>query len=383
MKTDTGPHRSMPRLGLLAVLAVAAPFACLTAVPVQAQPQGVPVTIAKTERQDMPIWLRGLGTVQANFAAGIRPRVDGTLTQVPVKEGEDVKKGQLLAVIDPRPYQAALDAAMAKKAQDQAHLANAKADLERYNSLVKRDFASRQQVETQESTVKQVMATIQGDDAQIEAAQLNLSFCYITAPFDGRVGLRTVDPGNVVRATESAPIMTVTQVQPISVTFTLPQDNLPRITAAMAKGKLEVVAYAADDTTLLDRGTLITVDNAIDTATGTIKLKATFPNEKRTLWPGQFVRTRLLLGIEPQVVTAPAMAVQHGPKGLYVYQVKPDNTVAVQPITVSREEAGKAVIADGLTEGVPVVVAGHSRLQAGAKVAAREATPAAPPKTGS
>lgn len=380
---DTGPDRSMPRLGLLSALAVACLQLGLMDVPAAAQPQGVPVSIAKTERQDMPIWLRGLGTVQANYVAGLRARVDGTLTQVPVKEGDDVKKGQLLAVIDPRPYQAALDAAMAKKAQDQAHLANAKADLERYNSLVKRDFASRQQVETQESTVKQITATIQGDDAQIEAAQLNLSFCYITSPFDGRVGLRSVDPGNVVRASEAAPIMTVTQVQPISVTFTLPQDYLPRITAAMAKSKLEVVAYAADDTTLLDRGTLITVDNAIDTATGTIKLKATFPNDQRTLWPGQFVRARLLLGIEPQVVTAPAMAVQHGPKGLYVYQVKPDNSVAVQPVTVSREEAGKAIIANGLAEGVPVVTAGHSRLQAGVKVAARETAPPAPAKTGS
>ena len=177
--------------------------------------------------------------------------------------------------------------------------------------------------------------------------------------------------------------MSITQVQPISVTFTLPQDNLPNITAAMAKGKLEVVAYASDDTQLLDNGTLITVDNAIDTSTGTIKLKATFPNQKQTLWPGQFVRVRLLLGTEPNVVTAPLMAVQHGPKGLYVYQVKPDNSVAVQPVTVSREESGKAVIADGLTEGATVVIAGQSRLQAGTKVAARDEAAPVAPKTGS
>jgi multidrug efflux system membrane fusion protein len=381
--TDIGPSRSMPRRGLFPAVALLGLTAVAMAAGARAQPAGVPVSVARTERQDVPIWLRGLGTVQANYAAAIRPKVDGTLTQVPVQEGQDVTKGQLLAVIDPRPYQAALDAAMAKKQQSQAQLANAKADLERYNSLARRDFASRQQLETQESQVKQLTATIQGDDAQVEAAQLNLSFCYITAPFAGRVGLRTVDPGNVVRASESSPIMSITQVQPISVTFTLPQDNLPRITPAMAKARLEVEAYASDDTTLLDKGTLITVDNAIDTSTGTIKLKATFPNERQALWPGQFVRVRLLLGTEQDVVTAPVMAVQHGPKGLYVYQVTPESTVKVQPVTVAREEAGKAIISDGLSAGVTVVTGGQSRLQSGAKVAVRDEAAPAAPKTGS
>jgi multidrug efflux system membrane fusion protein len=371
------------RLRLLPAFALLGGLALACAAPASAQPAAVPVSAAKTQRQDLPIWLRGLGTVQANYAVAIRPRVDGTLTEVPVAEGQDVKKGQLLLVIDPRPYQAALDAAMAKKVQDQAQLANAQADLGRYASLVTKDFASRQQLDTQQAMVKQFTAAIQGDDAQIEAAQLNLSFAYITAPFDGRVGLRTVDPGNVVHASEPTPLLSVMQVQPISVTFTLPQESLPKITEAMAQHPLQVVAYAADDTSELDRGTLLTVDNAIDTSTGTIKLKATFPNAKRTLWPGQFVHVRLLLGTETNVVTAPTLAVQHGPNGLYVYMIKPDNTVAVQPITVSREEGGQSVVTSGLADGVPVVTGGQSRLQAGALVTVREAAPAAPAKTAS
>jgi multidrug efflux system membrane fusion protein len=344
---------------------------------------GIPVTVAKTQRQDVPVWLHGLGTVQANYVVAIRPRVDGTLTDVPVKEGQDVTKGQLLAIIDPRPYQAILDAAIAKKQQDEAQLANAKADLDRYASLARNDFASRQQLDTQKSSVKQLTAAMAADQAQIEAAQLNLSFAYITAPFDGRVGLRSVDPGNVVHASEQTQIMSVAQVQPISVTFTLPQDVLPRVTAAMAEGTLPVVAFASDDKTELDRGTLLTVDNAIDTSTGTIKLKATFPNAHRTLWPGQFVRVRLLLGTDRDVVTAPTIAVQRGPSGLYVYQVKPDDTVAVQPVTVAREEGGLSVIAQGLAPGVPVVTGGQSRLQVGTRVAVRDAAQPAAAKAGS
>jgi multidrug efflux system membrane fusion protein len=340
----------------------------------QAQQGGVPVTVATAQRQDVPVWLRGLGTVQAYYSVLLRPRVDGTLTEVPIKEGQDVKQGQLLAVIDPRPYQATLDAAIAKKAQDQAQLANAQADLARYSSLVRQDFASRQQLDTQAAMVKQLTATIAGDDAQIEAAQLNLSFSYITAPFDGRIGLRNVDPGNVVHASELTPILSITQVQPIALTFTLPQDTLAKITKAMGQSQqpLEVVAFASDDKTELAQGTLLTVDNAIDTTTGTIKLKATFPNTNHALWPGQFVHARLLIGTEPGVVAIPTAAIQHGPDGLFVYQVKPDNTVAVQPVTVSREESGKSVLIDGLSDGAVVVVAGQSRLQAGSKVAVRD-----------
>jgi multidrug efflux system membrane fusion protein len=338
----------------------------------------IPVTATTATRQDVPIWLRGLGTVQAYYGVQLRPRVDGTLTQVPVAEGQDVKQGDLLAVIDPRPYQATLDAAVAKKQQDQAQMANAQADMARYASLVQKDFASHQQLDTQLAMVKQFAAAIVGDDAQIEAAQLNLSFCYITAPFDGRVGLRNVDPGNIVHSSEPTPIISMTQIQPISVTFTLPQDNLPTINAAMAQRKLDVVVYAGDNKTELDRGTLLTPDNTIDTTTGTIKLKATFPNTHKTLWPGQFVNAWLRLGTEANVVAVPSVAVQHGPSGLYVYQLGSNNTVTVQPIVVEREEGGLSVVSKGLEPGASVVATGQSRLQAGSHVTVLEAKADAP-----
>ncbi|HEX4365705.1 MAG TPA: efflux RND transporter periplasmic adaptor subunit [Rhodopila sp.] len=331
------------------------------------------MTVTKAVRQDVPIWLRGLGTVQANYAVQLRPRVDGTLTQVPVKEGQQVKKGDLLAVIDPRPYQAILDAAAAKKQQDQAQLANAQADLKRYASLVRQDFASRQQFDTQQATVKQFSAAIVGDDAQIEAAQLNLSFCYITSPFDGRIGLRNVDPGNIVHSAEATPIVSVTQIQPIAVTFTVPQDNLPAIMRAMAAHTLDVVVYASDNKTELDHGVLLTPDNTIDATTGTIKLKAMFANTHNTLWPGQFVNARLLLGTETNVIAVAAPSVQHGPNGLYVYQVGQDNTVRMQLVQVSRQEGGVYVVSSGLADGAVVVATGQSRLQAGTHVSVREA----------
>lgn len=342
----------------------------------------VPVTVATVVRRDVPVWLRGLGTVQANFAAQIRPRVDGMLSGVPVKEGQDVKQGDLLAVIDPRPYQAALDAVNAKKQQDQAQLANAQGDLARYTSLVRQDHVSRQQLETQQALVKQLSAAILGDDAQIGAAKLNVSFCYILSPFDGRIGLRNIDPGNIVRAAETASILSVTQINPISVTFTLPQDTLPGIMQAMEKHTLDVVVYAGDNTTELERGALLTPDNAIDTTTGSIKLKATFGNSHRTLWPGQFVNARLLAGTDINVVAIPAASVQHGPNGLYVYRVGPNNTVSVQPIQVSRQEAGVYVVTSGLDDGTVFVTTGQSRLQAGSRVVVRDAQ-ASPTRSGS
>jgi membrane fusion protein, multidrug efflux system len=356
-----------------------AAFFLVAGAPVLASAQSspaVPVTVTNAVRRDVPLWLRGLGTVQANYAVQLRPRVDGTLTQVPVKEGQDVKQGGLLAVIDPRPYQAALDSATAKKQQDQAQLSNAQADLARYASLVRQDFASRQQLDTQQATVKQFSAAILGDDAQIEAAQLNLSFCYITSPFDGRIGLRNVDPGNIVHSAEATPIISVTQIQPIAVTFTLPQDNLPAIMRAMEKRTLDVVVYAGDNTTELDRGVLLTPDNTIDTTTGTIKLKATFTNAHRTLWPGQFVNARLMLGVDNDVIAVAAPTVQHGPNGLFVYLVGQNDTVSVQPIQVARQEDDVYVVTSGLTEGAVVVATGQSRLQAGAHVTVRQAQPA-------
>jgi multidrug efflux system membrane fusion protein len=349
----------------------------------QSGPPGVPVTVATIGRQDLPNWQHGLGTVQAYYSVQLRPRVDGTLVSVPVQEGQDVKAGELLALIDPRPYQAVLDAAMAKKQQDQAQLSNAQADLTRYSSLMRQDFASRQQVDTQAALVKQVTATIIGDDAQIEAAQLNLDFCRITAPFDGRVGLRNVDPGNFVRSSEATAIMSLVQVQPIAVTFTLPQDTLPAISKAMKVGALPVVVFASDDSTELDHGMLATIDNNVDTTTGTIRLKATFPNPGHTLWPGQFVYARLLLNTDRNVIAAPAAAVQHGPDGLFVYKVEPGGTVSVQPIKVSRQEGDVYQVTAGLDAGMSVVTGGQSRLQNGARIAIREPKPAAAGGSGS
>jgi multidrug efflux system membrane fusion protein len=354
----------------------------------QARPQGgpplVPVRTARVTTQDVPIYLKGLGSVQAFNSVLVRARVDGTLMQVPVTEGQEVKQGDLIAVIDPRPFQAALDAAMAKKGQDDAQLSNAKLDLQRYSSLAKQDFASHQQVDTQQSQVSQFTAALAGDAAAIEMAKLNLSYCFITSPIQGRVGLRQVDPGNLVHAADATGIVTITQLHPISALFTLPQDSLPSISVAMEKGKLPVIAFAADDKTQLDEGTLLTPDNAIDSSTGTIKLKATFPNPHNTLWPGQFVNARLQLGIQQNALTVPSVAVQHGPTGLYTYVVGSDSSVSRQPVEVGSDDGTLVVIAKGLTEGQQVVTEGQSRLQAGTKVAVNAASQqaAAPPKPG-
>jgi multidrug efflux system membrane fusion protein len=349
-----------------------------------AQPSGpgaslpaIPVSTTKSERQDVPVWLRGLGTVQALNTVTVRARVDGTLDKFPVTEGQLVKQGTLLAVIDPRPYQAALDAAVAKKAQDDAQLANARLDLQRYSNLAKNDFASRQQVDTQVAMVNQFTAALKGDDAAIETAQLNLSFCYITAPFDGRAGLRLVDPGNLVHATDPGGIVTLTEVHPISVVFTLPQADLPAIVSAMGSRQLAVAAISSDNKAQLGQGTLLTPDNAIDTTTGQIRMKATFPNQDDRLWPGQFVEAQLLLRTEQQKVTVPSRAVQHGPAGLYVYVVKPDATVERQAIeAVDRGQV--MVVSKGLDDGQTIVLDGQSRLENGMRV---QATAAQPPQT--
>ncbi len=360
-----------------AFILIAASLALPCAVARAQQSPAVPVTTAVATRQDVPVVLRGLGTVQAFNAVTVKARVDGTLMEVKVTEGQEVKKGDLIAVIDPRPYQAALDAAQAKKAQDQALLDNAQRDLSRYSSLARQDFASRQQVDTQQAQVAQQTAALKGDDASVATAQLNLSFAYILSPIDGRVGLRQVDAGNLIHANDAGGILSIAQFHPISVVFTLPQQNVPKVTAAMAKGALPVTAYASDDKTLLGEGTLLTPDNAIDSSTGTIKLKATFQNAQNRLWPGQFVNAHLLVATRPDVLTVPSLAVQHGPSGLYAYVVKPDQTVARQDIEVDQDNGTLAVVTKGLDPGVKVVVAGQSRLQNGTRVA--EAAPQAPP----
>jgi multidrug efflux system membrane fusion protein len=332
-------------------------------------PAAVPAVVAKAMRQDVPIYVTGIGSVQAYQSVLIRARVDGTLMSVPVTEGQAVRQGDLIAVIDPRPYQAALDQAKARKAQDEAQLANARRDLVRFQSLAKQDFASRQQVDTQQALVSQFVAAIAGDDAAIEAAQLNLNYCSITSPVDGRVGLRLVDAGNLIHATDATGIVTITQIRPISATFTLPQDELPRVESDMRQGKLPVLAYADDDSTELDQGTLLTPDDSIDPTTGTIRLKATFPNADNKLWPGQFINAHLRIGMAHDAVTVAPGTIEHGPDGLYVYVVGPNDTVSRQPVTVGYQTAQLAVVTQGLNAGVEVVVNGQSRLQSGTRVA--------------
>jgi len=333
---------------------------------------GVPVSVAKPQRKDVPVILNGLGIVSATNTVVLHPRVDGTLDSVAFTEGDMVKAGDLLARIDPRPYQAALDQAVAKKATDAVNLANARRDLARYADLARNQFAAQQQVDSQAALVGQLEATLKGDDASIATAQLNLDFTRITAPFDGRVGLRLTDPGNFIRAADATNpgIATLSQIQPVSVTFSLPQDQLPSVMAAIARGKPRVLASTADDRTALSDGTLITVDNAIDATTGTIKVKASFPNQDMKLWPGQFINAKLQVDVLRNVITLPSSAVQHGPNGLFVYTVKPDSTVAITPVQIGAGSSGVAVITSGVADDDTVVLSGQSRLRPGARVSA-------------
>lgn len=364
-----------------------APAQAAGSAPPATAPAGpiVPVTVTKVQREDVPLWLRGLGTIQPFQSVQVRTRVDGVLQEVAVSEGQEVKKGDLLAVIDGRPYRALLDAAIARKKQDEAALENAKSDLVRYTALAQKEIASRQKLDAVTMQVNQLVAALAADQALIASAELNLSFCYITAPFDARIGLRTIDPGNVVRAAEATPLFNLVQIRPISATFTVPQDHLPAIQDAMAKGPLAVQAWSSDDKSMLETGTLLTVDNAIDPASGTIRLKATFANEKNRLWPGQFVNLRLHVSTDMAALVLPSAAIQHGPSGLYVYVVKPDSTVVRQDVDISRDDGRVVVVTKGLDEGQIVVRDGQSRLRSGSRVAANEpgrGNPAQPPRTG-
>ena len=333
-----------------------------------AQPPSVPVTTAESKVADVPVYLRGIGTVQALNAVEVHPQVGGVLIDVPVREGQDVKQGDTLAVIDPRPYKAALDKAQAQLQQDQAQLENAEADLKRYSSLVRSDFASRQQVDTQQSTVARLQGVIAADNAAIEGAQLNLGFCVLHAPMDGRVGLRRVDPGNLIQANSSGVgILSVVQVRPIAVVFTLPENDLPRVRQASAHGVLPVLADSSDGRDELARGTLLTADNTVNASSGTIQFKATFANTEDRLTPGEFVSTRLLVDTQ-HGVTVPHEAVQHGQNGLYVFTVKPDKTADRRDVQLSYDDGKVALISKGLDAGEQVIVSGQTRVGAGTHV---------------
>jgi membrane fusion protein, multidrug efflux system len=331
----------------------------------------IPVTIANVQTADFPVYLNGLGTVQPFQTVTVRSRVDGQILKVDFKQGRMVQEGDVLVEIDPRPYQAALDQARAKKAQDEANLANAKRDLERYASLASKDFASKQQLDTQQAMVDQLTAQVAGDQAAIENAQTQVDYTTIKAPLTGRIGFRTVDPGNIVHASDQTGIATIVQLQPISVVFTAPEEEVQRINKALAGGgDVPVKALSSDGLKTLAEGRLALVNNTVDQATGTIGMKAVFANKDDALWPGLSVATRVLVDTLKQVVVVPDDAIQHGPNGLYVFVVGDDNKVSVQPVTVSNSDQGQSVVASGLTPSQKVVVAGQYRLQAGSLVQA-------------
>jgi membrane fusion protein, multidrug efflux system len=329
----------------------------------------VPITAGMAEVKDVPVYLTGLGTVQAFNTVTVNTRVDGQLDKVNFTEGQDVKAGDVLAQIDPRPFQAALDLAQATKTKDQAQLANAKVDLQRYQKAGPL-ANTQQQIDTQAALVQQLEATVQADQANIDAAQVQLGYTSIKAPLSGRTGIRLVDQGNIVHATSTTGLVVITQLQPISVVFTLPQDQLQEVIHQMTStsAPLQVVAQGRADQQELGRGTLAFVDNQIDQTTGSVRLKATFSNQGYTLWPGQYVNIQLLLKTLPKVVTVPSTAVQRGPNGMYVYVIKPDSTVAMQPVSVGQMNSDTAVVEKGLDPGTRVVVAGQYRLQPGTRV---------------
>jgi multidrug efflux system membrane fusion protein len=331
--------------------------------------QAIPVAVGVSERKDVPVYLTGLGTVQAFNTVTVKVRVDGQLDKINFTEGQTVKAGELLAEIDPRPFQAAFDLANATKAKDQAQLDNAKVDLKRYQragTLAN----TQQQIDTQGALVRQLEATVAADQANIEAAQTQLDYTTIKAPLAGRTGVRLLDQGNIVHATDTTGLVVITQLQPISVIFALPQDQLQEVIHQMTSTSttLTVFAFGRNDQQQLGQGTLALVDNVIDQNTGSVRLKATFPNQNSELWPGQYVNIRLLLKTLPQAVTVPSTAIQRSPDGMYVYTVKPDQTVAIQTVTVGQMTDGTSVIDNGLDSGAPVVTGGQSRLQPGSRV---------------
>jgi multidrug efflux system membrane fusion protein len=333
-----------------------------------AAPPAIAVDTAAANHTDVPIYLQGLGTVQAFYTVTVTARVDGELQKIGFTEGQDVHKGDLLAQIDPRPNQAAYEQAVATKAKDAAQLENSKRDLQRFTLLQPEDLASKQTVDTARALVDQLKAQIDVDQAVVDNARTQLDYTRITSPINGRTGIRLVDPGNIVHAAATTGIVVVTQVQPISVIFTLPEEDLSAVGAALAAGAVEVTTLSRDGATELDRGTLTLIDNQIDQATGTARLKATFSNTRNTLWPGQYVNARVLVRTERNAVTLPTSAVQLGPNGPFTYVVKSDSTVEVRPLKLGDESGSLTVIKSGIALNERVVTSNQYRLQAGVRV---------------
>jgi multidrug efflux system membrane fusion protein len=340
----------------------------IAATTASAPSPAIPVSIATVERRDVPIYLTGLGTVQAFNTVTVKTRVDGELVKVAFTEGQDVKAGDLLAQIDSRPFQATYDQVVAKKVQDEANLANARLDLQRFSDLATRNFAPKQQVDTQRATVAQLEAQIQGDQAAIDSAKTQLDYTTITSPLTGRTGIRLVDQGNIVHATDATGLVVVTQLQPISVVFTLPESELASVQSALKSGPVSIFAMDRDNDRQLAEGTIAVLDNQINQTTGTMRIKGTFPNKDGALWPGEYLNIRLLTRTAPNVVTVPSSALQRGPNGYYAYVRQPDSTVVARPLKVGEVSDGVAIVDDGVAAGEQVVTAGQYRLQPGARV---------------
>src|SRR5579864_6347090 len=369
----------------VALLAVAALstflLSCSTAADSKQQkaqaagPRSVSVAVATVQRQDVPVYLSGLGAVTAFNTANIKSRVDGQIMKVNVREGQNVNQGDLLIEIDARPFEVQLEQMQAQLFRDQAQLRDAKLNLDRYTSLIPSGSIAQQQVDTQKALVDQLDGTVRNDQAQIDNAKLQIVYCHITAPFSGRVGLRQVDPGNIVHASDTNPMLILTQLQPIAVIFTLPEDQLQTVAKHMRNSTLEVDAFSRDDQTKLAVGKLLTIDNEIDTSTGTAKLKAVFDNKDNQLWPNQFVNADLLLETRKNATVVPTAAILRGPQGPFVYTVNPDKTVQDKAVTIALTQGDVTVVTDGVSPGDTVVTDGQDKLQRGSHIEPRGGPP--------
>jgi multidrug efflux system membrane fusion protein len=367
---------------LVILAAVCAMFiACSTADSKQQKaqaasgPRPVSVAIAPVVKQDVPVYLSGLGAVTAFNTANIKSRVDGQIMKVNFREGQDVREGELLIEIDSRPYQVQVEQMQAQLFRDQAQLRDARLNLDRYTALIPSGSIAQQQVDTQKALVDQLDGTVRNDQAQIDSAKLNITYCHITAPFNGRVGLRQVDPGNIVHASDTNPMLILTQLQPIAVIFTLPEDVLTNVAQQMRHGTLEVDAFSRDDQTKLATGKLLTIDNQIDPTTGTAKLKSVFDNKNNQLWPNQFVNADLLLETRKNSIVVPTAAILRGPQGTYVYTVNPDKTVQDKAVAVALTQGDTTVVTSGVNPGDTVVTDGQDKLQRGSKIEPRAGAP--------